>query len=135
MTDQSGDSTLQAKHDFKHLAATRDVNIKAYHANNGRFAECSFTDDVKCCIQCIRFCGVGDHHQNGIIENVIKQLTLISRTLLMHAQSHWPEYITIMLWPFALKAAQDRLNQLNVDLDGKTPYMKFSDVAMPSLPL
>jgi hypothetical protein len=38
-----------------------------------------------------------------------------------------------MLWPFALKAAQDRLNQLNVDLHGKTPDMKFSGTAMPSL--
>ena len=40
-----------------------------------------------------------------------------------------------MLWPFALKAAQDRLNQLNIDLDGKTPDMKFSGVAAQALRL
>src|SRR6056300_1274480 len=44
-------------------------------------------------------------------------------------------YITTMLWPFALKAAQDRLNQLNIDLDGKTPDMKFSGVASMALRL
>ena len=129
MTDQSGDSTLQCKHDFEHLSATRDVSIKHYHADNGRFAERSFTDDCKSSSQHITFCGVGAHHQNGITENAIKQLTLVSRTLLVHAQSHWPEYISTMLWPFALKAAQDRLNQLNIDLKGTTPDMRFSGVA------
>ncbi len=86
-------------------------------------------------MQCITFCGVGAHHQNGIMENTIKQLTLVSRTILIHAQSHWPEYITTMLWPFALKAAQDRLNQLNIGFDGRTPDMKFSGVAAQTLRL
>ena len=40
-----------------------------------------------------------------------------------------------MLWPFALKAAQDRLNQLNVDLKGTTPDMRFSGVAAVNLRL
>ena len=80
-------------------------------------------------MQRITFCGVEAHHQNGIFENAIKQLTLISRTLLVHSQRYWPEYITTMLWPFALKAAQDRINQLNMNLDGKTPDMRFSGVA------
>lgn len=117
MTDQSGDQTLQCKHDFEHKCATRGVDVKHYHADNGRFAEKTFLDSIKQCMQRITFCGVGAHHQNGITENTIKQLTLVSRTILLHAQSHWPEYITTMLWPFALKAAQDRLNQLNMGLD------------------
>ena len=40
-----------------------------------------------------------------------------------------------MLWPFALKAAQDRLNQINVNLDGKTPDMRFSGVAANNIRL
>jgi hypothetical protein len=47
MTNQSGDQTLIAKHDFEHLSKTRDVNIKHYHTNNGRFGEKKFTDNVK----------------------------------------------------------------------------------------
>ena len=97
MTDQSGDQTLQCKHDFEHKCATRGVDIKHYHADNGRFAEKTFLDSIKKCMQRITFCGVGAHHQNGITENTIKQLTLVSRTILLHAQSHWPEYITTML--------------------------------------
>ena len=90
---------------------------------------------MKKSLQPITFCGVGAHHQNGITENTIKQLTLISRTLLVHAQGLWPEYITTMLWPYALKAAQDRMNQLNIDLDGRTPDMKFSGVVSKVLRL
>ena len=40
-----------------------------------------------------------------------------------------------MLWPFALKAAQDRMNQLNVNLAGTTPDMRFSGVAAKNLRL
>ena len=129
MNDQSGDATLAAKHEFEHLAANRGVKIKHYNADNGKFAEKSFMLDIKRCMQRVTFCGVGSHHQNGISDNAIQQLTLISRTLLVHSQCYWPEYITTMLWPFALKAAQGRINQLNMNLDEKTPDTRFSGVA------
>ena len=120
MSDESGDLTLEAKHNFDHLCATRGIKVRAYHADNGRFAEKTFLSDVKRRLQRITFCGVGTHHQNGIAEYAIKRftLTLVSHTLLMHIQYHWWEYITTILWPFALKAAQDRFNQLNIDLVG-----------------
>ncbi|KAL7464723.1 hypothetical protein ACHAXS_005078 [Conticribra weissflogii] len=40
-----------------------------------------------------------------------------------------------MLWPFALKAAQDRMNQLTVNLNGTTPEMDFSSIASATLRL
>ncbi|KAL7502463.1 hypothetical protein ACHAXN_000893 [Cyclotella atomus] len=55
--------------------------------------------------QTITFCGVGAHHQNGVVKRRIWLITEVSRTLLLHAQHHWPKYITTMLWPFAVKAA------------------------------
>ena len=69
------------------------------------------------------FCDVEAHHQNGIAENTIKQLTLISQTLLVRAQNHWPEYIATILWSFALKAAHDCMNQLNIII-GKVVYIR-----------
>ncbi|KAL7463725.1 hypothetical protein ACHAXS_009080, partial [Conticribra weissflogii] len=112
MTDQTAESALKAKYQFEHLAGTRDVPIKHYHADNGIFTDSLFRDDCMNALQRLTLCAVGAHHQNGIVERAIKTLTLISRTLLLHAQRHWPEYITTMLWPLALKAAQDRMNQL-----------------------
>ena len=78
-------------------------------------------------MQHLTFCGVGAHHQNGVAERIIKDLTLSSRTLVLNAQCHWPEYITIMFWPYALVASADRMNNLHVDMNGKTPEMKFSN--------
>ena len=88
MTDQSSECTLQSKHDYKHLSAIRNVKVKHYHAANGHFTERSFTNDCKSITQRITFCGVGAHHQNGIAEITIKQLTLISWNLLVHAQNY-----------------------------------------------
>ena len=46
--------------------------INRYHADNGRFSDNGFVDAVNGKDQNITFCGVGAHHQNGIIENKIK---------------------------------------------------------------
>ena len=129
MTSLSGNETLEAKESFEHACASRGVEPKHFHADNGRFAEDTFTKDCKSKLQKLTFCGVGAHHQNGVAENTIKQLTLTARTLLLHAQRYWPEYISTMLWTFALLSAADRLNNLHVDLDGKTPEIKFSQAA------
>jgi hypothetical protein len=32
----------------------------------------------------------------------------------------WPQMIDLMFWPFAFKAAAERMNSLNVNLDGST---------------
>jgi hypothetical protein len=34
----------------------------------------------------------------------------------------FPEYISIILWPFAVKCYEDRLNNLVHRADGRTPY-------------
>ena len=122
----TGDATLEAKEAFEKECHIRGVKPRHFHADNGRFAEPTFVEDCKSKLQKLTFCGVGAHHQNGVAENSIKQLALTSRTLLLHAQRHWPEYISTMLWPYALLAAADRLNNLHVDMDGRTPEMKFS---------
>ena len=129
MQDASGESTNAAKNAFERDSMSHDVQIKHYHADNGRFADTSFKDDCDNKLQQLTFCGVGAHHQNGIAERSIKELTLTSRTMLLHAQRHWPEYITTMLWPFALLAAADQMNNLRIDEHGNTPQMRFSKVS------
>ena len=86
MTDATGESTLEAKNSFEQACSSRGIDISHYHGDNGRFAEPLFVQDCKDKLQRITFCGVGAHHQNGVTENTIKQLTLSARTLLLHAQ-------------------------------------------------
>jgi len=126
MREQTQESTLEAKAGYERHANTHGISVKSYRADNGRFAEEDFRNEVKRCLQTISFCGVGAHHQNGLVKRVIKDLTLTTRTLLLHAKRHWPEMITTMLWPMALKAAEERLNILSLDMDGQTPQSKWS---------
>jgi len=44
-------------------AITYGVSIKSFHADNGRFAEMSFKDEVSKAKQTIKYCAVGAHHQ------------------------------------------------------------------------
>ena len=84
--------------------------VTHYHADNGRFADNGFVDAVNTKSQKLNFCGVGAHHQNGIIENKNKILTTGARTLLLHGIRMWPQMIDDMFWPFAMKAVSERLN-------------------------
>ena len=125
--DTSGDSTLEAKEYFERDCMPQNLLLKHYHADNGRFAENTFKQDCESKMQHLNFCGVGAHQQNGVSERIIKDLTFYSRTLILHAQHYCTEYITIMIWPFALVASADRMNNLHVEMNGKTPERQISD--------
>ncbi len=114
MRDLTLGRTLLVKISFKRFASYGGVTINSYRADNGRFADAGFQQAIKDANQTITFCTVGAHNQNRIVERRIKKLTLISCTLLLHAKHHWPDYITTMMWPFALKEASYQLNRLSL---------------------
>jgi hypothetical protein len=122
MKDLTLSETLMAKHAYERFLASLGVDSKAYHADNGRFADKGFRDDCAASNQAITFCGVGSHHQNGIAERKIKDITLGGRTLLLHAKRMFPEYISTILWPFAVKCYEDRMNHLVHRADGRTSF-------------
>ncbi len=105
MLDLTLDETLLAKSSFRCHANEGGVTINSCHADNGGFAGSGFQQAVMDCNQKITYCAVGAHHQNGTVKRRIKELTLISWILLLHAKRHWPDYIATMMWPFALKEA------------------------------
>jgi hypothetical protein len=112
MQNLSLEETILAKHGYEQFLAAIGVTAKAYHANNGHFSDKGFHDECTSSNQVITFCGVGSHHQNGIGEQKIKELTLVACTLLLHAKHMLPEYISMIMWPFALKCEEDRPNNL-----------------------
>ena len=122
------EETLAAKWSFEKYAHSCGVSIKAYRADNGRFGEQAFRNECDLQQQTITFCGVGAHHQNGVAEASVKFSTLGAQTLLLHAQRLWPDVITTMLWPFALLEHVRTMNHYFLDENGKSPYMKFSNV-------
>ena len=133
--DLGTESTLASKREFEQRSAQKGVKIEHYHADNGRFAEPTWKEDCTLKGQKLTYCGVGAHHQNAMVERKIKDLTLTGRTLLLHAIRHWPEYMSQILWPFAVKCAEDRLNNLQIDLQGLTAEMKFAKSLTASVDL
>ena len=107
------------------LVSRSDNTVKIYHAGNRRYADNGFMASLNANIQTITFCGVGAHHQNGISEQRILTVTKISRTILLHAQHYWPEFVDTILCPFAVKAAIDKLNLFQLDLYGNAPTVKL----------
>ena len=102
MRDLSLAETLFAKEAMEKVMAQAGRTFTQYHADNGRFAENDFVDAVNTKSQKLTFCGVGAHHQNGIIENKNKILTTGARTLLLHGIRMWLQMIDDMFWPFVM---------------------------------
>jgi hypothetical protein len=122
----SAQETVQAKASFEHHADTFGVQISHYHADNGRFAEKVWKEDIERKFQKLTFSGVGAHHQNGRAEKRIRDLQDQSRTSLIHANKLWPDAISVELWPYALRHANDCFNMSPFHNDNETPLEKFS---------
>jgi hypothetical protein len=82
------------------VAQNAGVIVKHYHADNGRFADKAFLNDLEAKGQTISFCGVRAHFQNGIAEWRIRDLQERARTMLLHACQQWTLHFGLM--PYAL---------------------------------
>ena len=125
-TSANNEQTVAAKLAFEQFAESNNVKVKSYHADNGIFAEQAFRDEVETSNQSITYCAVGAHHQNGIVERLIMELTYGARTNLLHAQRRWPKAVGTILWPFAWKDFERRYNELRLDEDGRSALNRFS---------
>ena len=77
--------TIDAKHAFEWLDEQHGVQIPHYHCDNGRLADKAFVDEVRMAHQTIAFRSVGAHHQNGVAERCIRNITKTARTSLLHS--------------------------------------------------
>jgi len=110
--DLTMDATLDAKLDFERKLSNFGVTVSGYHADSGRFANAAWKDFGQALNQKIQFCGVDSHHQNGIAERRIRDLSDATQASLLHAIHHWPEDVAKNLWPFALKHARNIHNSI-----------------------
>ena len=66
------DETLGANKAFDKLVGRSDNTVNIYHADNRRYAGNGFMASLNAKNQTVTFCGVGDHHHNGIVEQRIQ---------------------------------------------------------------
>jgi hypothetical protein len=135
MHDFTVDETILAVKAFEKVTAQANRTVKHYHVDNSSFAHKGFLDKVNCKDQKITFCAIRAHHQNGIIENKNRILTLSARTLLLHGIRMWPQMIDTIFWPFAFKAAAKQHNLLLLSSYGQTPLSVFHDVTVNTIPV
>ena len=95
MRDLSIEETLIAKGAYERYMKGHGHDVKGFRGDNGRFADKGFRDSCDHNLQSFTFCGVGAHQQNRIVERRNQEITLIARTMLLHAKRHWPEMIQI----------------------------------------
>ena len=126
MRETSAQDSLHAKESYKCLAVTHGTRVCAYRSHNERFSDTPFKEAIRSCGQQISFCGVRSYHQNEIVESRIKELTLFSRSLLLHATRLCPEYISTMLWNFSFRKTYQRYNSLEINEEVRTPKQNFS---------
>ena len=128
ISSPTAEATLAAKHAYERIARTHGVTIKRYRGDNSRFDEKGFQDDCHRQHQEFSYCGVGAHHANGIAEAGVKRVCYSARTLLLHAKRCWPTVIKSALWPFALKAAAERHNLIELNATLQSPLELFCSV-------
>ena len=104
------------------------VCIRHYHADNGRFADNLFIQNIESNGQTISFCGVGAHHQNGRAEKRIRDLRESARKMILHANSRWPKAVNVHLWPYALRHISNISNMTPDKLDGSSMLERFAEV-------
>ncbi len=105
------DETLKAKQAFDEYARQRGVEIKSYQADNGIFRANRWVNSCRESKQPLTFTGVNVHHQNGLAERRIGLLQDLTRAMMIHAQQKWPGAVTPNLWPYAMRMANDNLNE------------------------
>ena len=106
------DETILAKRAFEEYSRQNGItHISAYHADNGIFRAKKWVEACNRQGQNLSFAGVNAHHQNGVAERRIKEIQGLARAMLIHANRRWPEAITPNLWPYAIRMANDVLNE------------------------
>jgi hypothetical protein len=105
------EQTLEARLKFERYTRLCGVEIKHYHADNGRFAKTSWRNYIQRKGQGLSFCGVGAHTQNDNAEKRIIDIKYMTRVSLLHTSQRWPDAIDVRLWPYALRKPNESLNR------------------------
>lgn len=125
----TADETILGKKAFEAYCKQHGVIIQNYHADNGIFKANKWVDECRKMEQGLTFAGVNAHHSNGLAERRIRSLQDLTRAMLIHQHRRWSMSGTVHLWPFALRMANDAINESpNLkDKQGRSPLQLFSN--------
>jgi len=127
---------MEGKITFKRFCQEHGITVQHNHVDNGSFTSITWRQLCQQQGQGLTFAGVAAHHQNGIAERQIRELQEMTHTMLIHAHHRWPSAITLNLWLYALRMANDTINVMpNLKLkDAQTPIESFTRTKVASNP-
>jgi hypothetical protein len=130
----SGQETVEGKAAFESMARRQGIRIQNYHADNGIFKAHEWIESCKKEGQGLTFAGVNAHHQNGVAERRIRELQELARTMLIHANKRWADSVTANLWPYAIRMAQEAVNNTPSlqDKERRSPIELFTGTKVAS---
>jgi hypothetical protein len=128
----TAEETIEGKAAFEKYAESRGISIHAYHADNGIFRAHKWVLACRERGQSLTFAGVNAHRQNGVAERRIRSLQELTRTMLIHSNRRWPKAVTANLWPYAMRMANEIINNSPSlkDKERRTPYQIFSSTSV-----
>ena len=94
--------TIWGEREYERQLRDHAVNVKHYLVDSGVYKAKDFQNELKREEQIISMCDVGAHHQNATAERAIRAISEAVRSTTIHAAIHWPQGVSIDLWPFAL---------------------------------
>jgi len=75
--------------------------VDTFLADNGVFKVSAFVQHIREHNQRIRYCGVNAHHQNGIAEQSMRNISDMARDMMLHMSLCWKNGVDATLWPMA----------------------------------
>ena len=128
----SAEETIEAKRAFEQYAENRGVRVQAYRADNCIFKAKKWVEECRQGKQNLSFARVNAHHQNGVAERRIRELQETTRAMLIHAMKRWPGVVTIHLWPYAIRMANQAYNStpLHSHMNKQSPNKIFDNSAV-----
>ncbi len=132
----SAEETIEGKKAFEAFAKRRGVSIPNYHADNAIFKAHQWMEACRKDQQAMSFAGVNAHHQNGHAERRITELQELARAMLIHASTQWKDSVTANLWPYAIRNANEAVNNAPSfqDPNRRTPIDMFAGTKVSSNP-
>jgi len=97
--------TLLGKQRYKQFCQWYKHTVQEYCSDNGIFTDKQFTENLATHSQHHTVAGTGAHHMNGIAKCSIGFISTWTLTMLLHAQTRWPQVLNKSFWPFALRHA------------------------------
>ena len=106
---------------FERESTEVGINIQGYNTDNGVYTAKTLIHKLQSNNQILRLSGVGAHHQNGVAENAIKNISKKARVYMFHAALRWPDKFDKTLWPLAMNHAVHLHNHTPRQHDGLSP--------------